>query len=183
MRNGAIREVARDWRQRVGKTVPRRLGEAVVAAIVAFFVFHSSIGWSVAYAALLAGVVALIQFVWLLAKAARKIEQERDDIRLTTDVLRSKIGAHCAIYAWVDNAQVVLRDPTRPTALTGDWIGAELAQLVQAVTGSLRMDFYPPQFIDEIENMAAQPGDSLERIDRVIEKLRANLASGQYIRG
>lgn len=184
LRSTSVRVVWNDWVRQVGRTVPRRVGYAVLTAIVAYFVLNAGVGAPVRLAVVLALTLAAGALVVSLVMAVAKLERERDQARRDYEIARQRIGAHIAIYAWVNNCEVMLRDPQRHRAIIGDWILVELEHLEASVIGSIEgYPFYPAEFVDEVRATAAEPGLSIGRVEALLALLRRNLLSGKYVRG
>lgn len=184
LKSPVVREIARSTARQVGREGARRLGWSLVAGVVAFAVTSQAFGQSLLIAVLVFVVVTALAAFYALVGGIAQLEAKRDEARDVSNVLTRKIGTHLAIHEWVQAAKNSIGDPSRD-AVSGDMVGQQLMFLEHNVLNSIEANwFYPKHFADEIRQLfAALPGESsLDRAERVIQKLRDNLASGQYLR-
>jgi len=130
--------VRKEFRRKVGLATLKAFGFAVVLGLITYFLGHQGAGFTVATGILVALVVACASFVWLLLLAVGDLELRYRKADETVRLMNQKIGAHRAIYGWVDGCESALADRGQALPMQ-DRVAQELMFLeANVVTRSVR---------------------------------------------
>ncbi len=183
-RRVTLGRVWKELRQKVGLATLKAFGFAAVLGLITYFLGHQGAGFTVAAGILVALAVASGSFFWLLVLAVGDLELKFEEADETVELMNQKIGAHRAIYGWVDGCESALTDRSQALPTMQDRVAQELMFLEANVVNSLSSyPHYPPSLIDQVKEIAAgKPGEAAAiRLERLLAQLRKNLAAGTYL--